>query len=51
LREGEEARIDLNSMTVAQGAASWQALPLGDEVRAILAAGGLVPRVRAALAA
>jgi 3-isopropylmalate/(R)-2-methylmalate dehydratase small subunit len=51
LRDGGEARIDLDSMTVAQGAASWQALPLGDEVRAILAAGGLVPRVRAALAA
>jgi 3-isopropylmalate/(R)-2-methylmalate dehydratase small subunit len=51
LQDGGEARIDLDSMTVAQGPASWQALPLGDEVRAILAAGGLVPRVRAALAA
>jgi 3-isopropylmalate/(R)-2-methylmalate dehydratase small subunit len=51
LQDGGEARIDLDSMTVAQGSASWRALPLGDEVRAILAAGGLVPRVRAALAA
>lgn len=51
LQAGEEARIDLDGMTVAQGGAQWQALPLGDEVRAILAAGGLVPRVRAALAA
>ncbi|RKK05063.1 3-isopropylmalate dehydratase small subunit [Pseudoroseomonas wenyumeiae] len=51
LREGEEARIDLGTMAVTQGAASWQAAPLGDEVNAILAAGGLVQRVRAALAA
>ena len=51
LRADEKVCIDLDSMTVAQGSAQWQALPLGDEVRAILAAGGLVPRVRAALAA
>jgi 3-isopropylmalate/(R)-2-methylmalate dehydratase small subunit len=51
LREGEEARVDLRTMTVTQGAEAWQALPLGDEVNAILAAGGLVPRVRQALAA
>ena len=38
-------------MAVTQGSGSWQAAPLGDEVRAILAAGGLVPRVRQALAA
>jgi 3-isopropylmalate/(R)-2-methylmalate dehydratase small subunit len=51
LREGEEAHIDLDSVTVAQGGESWQAPPLGEEVKAILAAGGLVPRVRQALAA
>ncbi|MFC7554443.1 3-isopropylmalate dehydratase small subunit [Pseudoroseomonas wenyumeiae] len=51
LREGEEARIDLGTMAVTQGGESWQAAPLGDEVNAILAAGGLVQRVRAALAA
>jgi 3-isopropylmalate/(R)-2-methylmalate dehydratase small subunit len=51
LSEGEEARIDLGSMEVAQGDARWRAAPLGEEVNAILAAGGLVPRVRQALAA
>jgi len=51
LRGGEEARIDLGTMAVTQGGESWQAAPLGDEVNAILAAGGLVQRVRAALAA
>jgi 3-isopropylmalate/(R)-2-methylmalate dehydratase small subunit len=51
LREGEEARIDLGTMAVTQGGASWQAARLGDEVNAILAAGGLVQRVRQALAA
>ena len=51
LREGEEAAVDLDRMAVTQGGGSWRAAPLGDEVRAILAAGGLVPRVRQALAA
>ncbi|MBO1077071.1 3-isopropylmalate dehydratase small subunit [Roseomonas marmotae] len=51
LREGEEAGVDLDRMAVTQGGESWQAAPLGDEVRAILAAGGLVSRVRQALAA
>ena len=51
LREGEEAAVDLDRMAVTQGSGSWRAAPLGDEVRAILAAGGLVPRVRQALAA
>jgi 3-isopropylmalate/(R)-2-methylmalate dehydratase small subunit len=51
LREGEEACIDLGSVTVSQGGNRWRAQPLGDEVNAILAAGGLVPRVRQALAA
>jgi 3-isopropylmalate/(R)-2-methylmalate dehydratase small subunit len=51
LREGEEAAVDLDRMAVMQGSGSWRAAPLGDEVRAILAAGGLVPRVRQALAA
>jgi 3-isopropylmalate/(R)-2-methylmalate dehydratase small subunit len=50
LREGEDARIDLGSVTVWQGDRNWRAQPLGDEVNAILAAGGLVPRVRQALA-
>jgi len=49
LREGEEALIDLDAMSVSQGEARWQAPPLGEEVSAILAAGGLVPRVRRAL--
>ena len=51
LREGEDAAVDLDRMAVTQGSGSWRAAPLGDEVRAILAAGGLVPRVRQALAA
>ena len=50
LREGEEARVALEDMSVTQGDAAWRGLALGDEVRAILAAGGLVPRVRQALA-
>ena len=51
LREGEPAGIDLATATVRQGGTEWLAEPLGEEVRAILAAGGLVQRVRAALAA
>src|SRR5919112_804548 len=51
LHEGEEAAVDVDRMAVTQGGGSWRAAPLGDEVRAILAAGGLVPRVRRALAA
>jgi len=51
LREGEDVSVDLDRMAVTQGSGSWRAAPLGDEVRAILAAGGLVPRVRQALAA
>ncbi|ONG58684.1 3-isopropylmalate dehydratase [Pseudoroseomonas deserti] len=51
LREGEEASIDLDAMAIAQGGRDWTAAPLGAEVRAILAAGGLVPRVRQALGA
>jgi 3-isopropylmalate/(R)-2-methylmalate dehydratase small subunit len=51
LREGEAARIMLDDMEVAQGGQRWHGLPFGEEVRAILAAGGLVPRVRRALAA
>ncbi len=50
LREGEAARIRLNDMSITQGGQSWRGQPLGDEVRAILVAGGLVPRVRNALA-
>ncbi|WP_338664745.1 3-isopropylmalate dehydratase small subunit [Pararoseomonas sp. SCSIO 73927] len=49
LRLGETASIDLATATIRQGDRAWQAQPLGEEVRAILAAGGLVPRVRAAL--
>jgi 3-isopropylmalate/(R)-2-methylmalate dehydratase small subunit len=51
LREGEEARIALDDMRISQGGQHWQGAPLGEEVRAILAAGGLVPRIRQALAA
>lgn len=51
LAEGQSARIALDTMEIAQGSHLWQAPPLGDEVRAILAAGGLVPRVRQALCA
>jgi 3-isopropylmalate/(R)-2-methylmalate dehydratase small subunit len=50
LREGEEARIDLDTNSVSQGGRTWEGAALGDEVRAILAAGGLVQRVRQALA-
>ncbi|HWL79422.1 MAG TPA: 3-isopropylmalate dehydratase small subunit [Roseomonas sp.] len=50
LHEGETARITLDDMMVTQGGQHWHGLPLGDEVRAILTAGGLVPRVRQALA-
>ncbi len=45
------ARIDLDRMTISQGDALWQVDTLGAEVRAILTAGGLVPRVRQALGA
>ncbi|MBE9607253.1 3-isopropylmalate dehydratase small subunit [Acetobacteraceae bacterium H6797] len=51
LREGEEARIALADVSITQGAQSWQGMPLGEEVGAILAAGGLVARVRQSLAA
>ena len=51
LAAGETARITLDDMRIAQGATTWQAPPLGEEVSAILAAGGLVARVRASLAA
>lgn len=46
---GATARIDLDRMEISQDDARWAVPPLGDEVRAILAAGGLVPRVRQAL--
>jgi 3-isopropylmalate/(R)-2-methylmalate dehydratase small subunit len=49
LREGEEASVDLDSNTVTQGTESWNGIALGDEVRAILMAGGLVQRVRQSL--
>jgi 3-isopropylmalate/(R)-2-methylmalate dehydratase small subunit len=51
LHEGAEARVALDDMSVTQGDSVWHGLALGEEVRAILAAGGLVPRVRHALAA
>lgn len=51
LREGVAARVALDDMSIAQGDALWHGQPLGEEVRAILAAGGLVPRVRQALGA
>ncbi|TCT04634.1 3-isopropylmalate dehydratase small subunit [Aquabacter spiritensis] len=51
LAAGEPARIDLDRMAISQGARLWPVQPLGAEVRAILTAGGLVPRVRQALGA
>ncbi|MBP0495558.1 3-isopropylmalate dehydratase small subunit [Roseomonas indoligenes] len=51
LKAGEPATVDLATASIRQGDRTWQAQPLGEEVRAILAAGGLVQRVRAALAA
>ncbi len=51
LAEGEAAGIALEDATIRQGDRTWRAQPLGEEVAAILAAGGLVNRVRAALAA
>ncbi|KAA2212541.1 LeuD/DmdB family oxidoreductase small subunit [Teichococcus oryzae] len=55
LREGALARVSLpGSLTaplVVQDGREWQGAPLGSEVEAILAAGGLVPRVRQTLAA
>ena len=51
LREGEEAQIALSDVSITQAAQSWQGRPLGEEVGAILAAGGLVSRVRQYLAA
>lgn len=51
LAAGDDAHIDLDRMEIIQNGAVWTAQPLGDEVRAILEAGGLVPRVRQALGA
>ncbi len=51
LREGSLASVTLPGPWVAQDGQRWPGAPLGAEVEAILAAGGLVPRVRQSLAA
>ncbi len=51
LAAGEEAEIDFAVGEIRQGAACWEIPKLEGEVAAIMAAGGLVPWVRAALAA
>ncbi|TPG53512.1 3-isopropylmalate dehydratase small subunit [Roseomonas nepalensis] len=51
LREGEAVELDPVSGRIAQGGREWQAAALAGEVAAILAAGGLVPHLRGALAA
>lgn len=51
LAEGCMASVDLEAARIRQDASEWRTQPLGDEVRAILAAGGLVPRIRASLVA
>lgn len=50
LREGEAVELDPVSGRIAQGGREWKAAPLAGEVAAILAAGGLVPHLRGALA-
>ncbi len=49
LAAGVQASIDGTCIT--QSGRTWHAAPLGAEVAAILAAGGLMPKVRAELAA
>jgi 3-isopropylmalate/(R)-2-methylmalate dehydratase small subunit len=51
LRDGVPARIDLAAGLIRQGDDAWPAPAFTGEVRAILDAGGLVPHIRAALAA
>jgi 3-isopropylmalate/(R)-2-methylmalate dehydratase small subunit len=51
LAAGEEAGIDFAAGEIRQGASCWSIPKLEGEVAAIMAAGGLVPWARAALAA
>jgi 3-isopropylmalate/(R)-2-methylmalate dehydratase small subunit len=51
LVSGEEASVSVTENTIRQGAACWQTAPLGQEVTAILASGGLTQLVRHRLAA
>lgn len=50
LRAGETVEIDLHAGTIRQGGRSWGVPPFQGEVAAILAAGGLVARIRDRLA-
>ncbi len=51
LQAGERASVDLAAGLIRQGASSWSVPRFTGEIRAILDAGGLVPHIRAALAA
>jgi 3-isopropylmalate/(R)-2-methylmalate dehydratase small subunit len=48
---GERATVSVSRHAVQQGAQTWDAQPLGGEVAAILACGGLMARTRQILAA
>jgi 3-isopropylmalate/(R)-2-methylmalate dehydratase small subunit len=50
LEAGMPASVDPAAGEIRQGDRVWKAQPLGDEVEAILAAGGLIERVRRTLA-
>jgi 3-isopropylmalate/(R)-2-methylmalate dehydratase small subunit len=49
LAEGQDASIDIAAGAIRQGAKSWRFPPFQGEVAAIIAAGGLVARIRGAL--
>lgn len=51
LEEGADATVDIAGGRIQQGGRAWAIDPLGQEVTAILAAGGLVPRIRRTLRA
>jgi 3-isopropylmalate/(R)-2-methylmalate dehydratase small subunit len=46
----EQVPATIDGITICQAGATWQAQPFGTEVTAILAAGGLLQKVRRALA-
>lgn len=48
---GEVATVSVTDNTIRQGALCWSTTPLGHEVTAILASGGLTPLIRERLAA
>ena len=50
LEAGKLASVDPAAGEIRQDGRVWKAQPLGDEVEAILAAGGLIERVRQSLA-